>query len=413
MIEVAIAGIALLLGLAGGYALRQWADSLRKAGVQKDIDAMLDQAKRDAEALVNQGKIKAKDIEQEAKDGLFKKREEFNKELQGERNELKDQERRIEKREEALDQQQQALLKKEKIVDKIKKEATERREQYERRLKEVEEAQKEQTNKLLEISGMSREEAGALVLGRIEQELAHEIGKRVQKNEDAIKARSEGRAREIIATAVQRYASAHTADTTVSTVDIPSDEMKGRIIGREGRNIRTFEKATGVDVIVDDTPGVVVVSSFDNVRRETARLAMQKLIADGRIHPTRIEEIVNETKTEMDKTIMEIGHRAVQEANVGPVHDKLVELLGRLKFRTSYSQNVLLHSMEVTHIAGLIAEELGYDGKLARRCGLLHDIGKAADHEMEGGHPQIGEELARRFGETNPHVLHAIIGHHD
>lgn len=413
MQEVAIAGVALLLGLAGGYALRQWADRLRKAGVQKDVDAMLDQAKRDQEALIAEGKIKARDIEQQAKDGLFQKREEFNRELQGVRNDLKDQERRIEKREESLDQQQQALLKKEKIVDKIKKESAERREQYERRLKEVEEAQKEQTNKLLEISGFTREEAGTQVMSRIEQELAQEIGKRIQKHEDAIKKTAETKAREIIATSVQRYAAPHTADTTVSTVDIPSDEMKGRIIGREGRNIRTFEKATGVDVIVDDTPGVVVVSAFDNVRRETAKLAMQKLIADGRIHPTRIEEIVTETKAEMDRNIMEIGQRAVQDANVGPVHDKLVELLGRLKFRTSYSQNVLLHSMEVTHIAGLIADELGYDGKLARRCGLLHDIGKAADHEMEGGHPQIGAELAKRYGETNPHVLHAIVGHHD
>jgi ribonucrease Y len=408
-----IAGASILLGLGGGYALRTWADRLRKAGVQKDVDAMLDTAKRDAETIVAQGRTSAKDIEQQAKDGLFQKREEFNKELQGIRNELKDQERRIEKREESLDQQQQALLKKEKIVDKIKKEAAERREAFERRLKEVEDAHKEQTNKLLEISGMSRDEASTQVMSRIEHELAGEIGKKVQKNEEAIKAKVEVRAREIIATAVQRYASAHTADTTVSTVDIPSDEMKGRIIGREGRNIRTFEKATGVDVIVDDTPGVVVVSAFDNVRRETAKLAMQKLIADGRIHPTRIEEIVNETKAEMDRAIMEIGNRAVQDANVGPVHDKLVELLGRLKFRTSYSQNVLVHSMEVTHIAGLIAEELGYDGKLARRCGLLHDIGKAADHEMEGGHPQIGAELAKRYGETNPHVLHAIVGHHD
>ena len=413
MESVIAAGVALIIGLAGGYAVRQWADRLRKAGVQKDIDAMLEQAKRDAEVVINQGKTSAKDIEQQAKDGLYKKREEFNKELQGVRNELKDQERRVEKREESIDQQQQALLKKEKIVEKIKKEAAERREQYERRLKEVEEAQKEQTNKLLEISGMSREDAGSVVLNRIEQELAQEIGKRIQKHEEGLKTKSETRAKEIIATAVQRYAAPHTADTTVSTVDIPSDEMKGRIIGREGRNIRTFEKATGVDVIVDDTPGVVVVSAFDNVRRETAKLAMQKLIADGRIHPTRIEEIVNETKAEMEKTIMEVGQRAVMDANVEPVHDKLVELLGRLKFRTSYSQNVLLHTMEVTHIAGLIAEELGYDGKLARRCGLLHDIGKAADHEMEGGHPQIGAELAKRYGETNPHVLHAIVGHHD
>jgi ribonucrease Y len=199
----------------------------------------------------------------------------------------------------------------------------------------------------------------------------------------------------------------------VSTVDIPSDDMKGRIIGREGRNIRTFEKATGVDVIVDDTPGVVIVSAFDNVRRETAKLALTKLIQDGRIHPSRIEEVVKETQEEMDKYILEVGKQAVLDANIGPLHEKMTQLLGRLRFRTSYSQNVLQHSLEVAHLCGLMADELGLNGQLARRCGLLHDIGKAADHEMEGGHPKIGAELAKRYGETNKDVLHAIAGHHD
>jgi ribonuclease Y len=214
-------------------------------------------------------------------------------------------------------------------------------------------------------------------------------------------------------TAIQRYAAGHTAETTVSTIDLPNDEMKGRIIGREGRNIRTFERITGVDVIVDDTPGVVVVSSFDAVRREVARQALKKLIADGRIHPARIEEVVAETRAEVERHIMEAGRAAVQEANIGHVHEKIIQLLGRLKFRTSYSQNVLQHSLEVAHLCGLMAEELGLDGQLARRCGLLHDIGKAADHDMEGGHPQIGAELARRYGETRQEVLHAILCHHD
>src|SRR6516164_7431560 len=189
--------------------------------------------------------------------------------------------------------------------------------------------------------------------------------------------------------------------------------MKGRIIGREGRNIRTFEKCTGVDVIVDDTPGVVVVSAFDNVRRETAKLALAKLIQDGRIHPSRIEEVVKETQEEMEKYILEVGKQACLDTGITHLQEKLVQLLGRLKFRTSYSQNVLQHSMEVAHLCGLMAEELGLNGNLARRCGLLHDIGKAADHEMEGGHPQIGAELARRYGESRPEVLHAIAGHHD
>ena len=208
------------------------------------------------------------------------------------------------------------------------------------------------------------------------------------------------KAREILATAIQRYAAPHTAETTVSTVDIPTDDMKGRIIGREGRNIRAFEKATGVDVIVDDTPGIVIVTGFDNIRREIAKLALEKLIQDGRIHPTRIEEIVKETQEEMEQHIRQVGQAAAQEANVAGLHEKLLDYLGRLKFRTSYSQNVLQHSLEVAYLTGLLAEEIGLNGALGRRCGLLHDIGKAADHEMEGGHPAIGAELTKRYGES-------------
>jgi ribonuclease Y len=211
---------------------------------------------------------------------------------------------------------------------------------------------------------------------------------------------------------VQRYAAAHTAEATTSTVDIPSDEMKGRIIGREGRNIRAFEKQTGVDVIIDDTPGVVIVSAFDPVRREIARVALSKLIADGRIHPSRIEELVAETEKEIEAAIQRHGEEAVQEADVHGLHERVINLLGRLRFRTSYSQNVLRHSIEVAFIAGALAEEMGFSGKLARRAGLLHDIGKAADHDMEGGHPKIGADLLKRFGEK-PEVVHAALGHHD
>jgi ribonuclease Y len=212
--------------------------------------------------------------------------------------------------------------------------------------------------------------------------------------------------------AVQRYASAHTSETTVSTVDIPSDEVKGRIIGREGRNIRAFEKATGVDVIVDDTPGVVIVSAFDNVRREIGKLSLIRLIQDGRIHPSRIEEIVNETTREMEEHIRRLGLQACEEAGVRGLHPKLMDLMGRLHFRVSYSQNVRQHSIEVAHLTGMMAEQLGLDGTLARRCGFLHDIGKAADHEMEGGHPAVGAELLKRYGEGSE-VVHAAAGHHD
>jgi ribonuclease Y len=219
------------------------------------------------------------------------------------------------------------------------------------------------------------------------------------------------RVREIVITAIQRYAGEHTCDNTVSTVDIPSDDMKGRVIGREGRNIRAFEKATGVDVIVDDTPGIVVVSAFDPIRREVARLSLNKLIQDGRIHPGRIEEVVENTRKELEKEILEIGKKAAIEANVAGLHRKILDLLGRLKYRTSYGQNVLQHSIEVAYLCQVMADELGLDGRLARRCGLLHDIGKAVDHEVEGGHPKIGADICRRLNEP-PEVLNAIAGHH-
>jgi ribonuclease Y len=215
-----------------------------------------------------------------------------------------------------------------------------------------------------------------------------------------------------LTTTIQRYAASHTAETTASTVDIPNDEMKGRIIGREGRNIRAFEKATGVDVIVDDTPGVVIVTGFDSVRREIAKIALERLIQDGRIHPARIEEIVKETQEDIEQHIRRLGQQAAVDANVVGLHDKLLEYLGRLHFRTSYSQNVLKHSLEVAYLTGLLAEEVGLSGPVGRRCGLLHDIGKAADHEMDGGHPAVGAELARRYGESKE-VVHAALGHHD
>lgn len=400
---------ALLFAPAGAvacfFALRRLeSQNLQSADLR--AKELISQAEKNAENILKESELKAKDE-------FFKRREEFNREAEQVRNEQKDQERRLEKKEDLLEQQAQALLKKEKHAQHLEKKLHERRDHLEVKVKEAELLVAQETQKLHEITGLSREEAEKLLLQRVDRELADEVASRIQKNEEQIKAVSEEKARRILATAIHRYAAEHTADTTVSTVDIPSDDMKGRIIGREGRNIRTFEKATGVDVIVDDTPGVVIVSAFDNVRREIARISLAKLIQDGRIHPTRIEEVVKESQEEMDRNIMEIGKAAVMEANVGHVHDKIVHLLGRLKFRTSYSQNVLNHSLEVAYLTGLMADELGLDGRLARRCGLLHDVGKAADHEMEGGHPKIGAELAKRYGETSKEVLHAIIGHHD
>jgi ribonuclease Y len=373
---------------------------------KREVERVAEQARRDAERIVKDGELKAKDE-------AFRKREEVTRELEKTRAELREQERRLEKREDALEAQQKELGEKRKQVEAAQKKAADQREVFERKTKDLEAVLEKETQALHQITGLSRADAEAMLLDRLEKELADEVAARVRRANEQIAQQAEAKAREILATAVQRYAAGHTADATVSTVDIPSDDMKGRIIGREGRNIRTFEKATGVDVIVDDTPGVVVVSAFDNVRREVARVSLAKLIQDGRIHPTRIEEVVAETQKEMDATILEIGKQAALDLDIPLPHEKILQLLGRLRFRTSYSQNVLLHSVEVAHLCGMIASELGLNAQLARRCGLLHDVGKAADHEMEGGHPKVGAELAKRYGETNPDVLHAIVGHHD
>jgi len=402
--------LAALVGLGSGayagFRLVRRQDRLNLTSAQHRAAEVITQATKEAANYRKEAELKAKDE-------LFKKREEFNRELEQARGEIRDQERRLEKREDSLEQKHQVQVKKERILQHGERKLHERREQLDARVQEAETLVQAQTQKLHEISGLNREEGEKLLLERLDRELADEIAARIQKHEETLRAGAERKAREILASSIQRYAAEHTADTTVSTVDIPSDDMKGRIIGREGRNIRTFEKATGVDVIVDDTPGVVIVSAFDNVRRETAKLALTKLIQDGRIHPSRIEEVVKETQEEMEKYILEVGKQACLDANAGPLHEKMLQLLGRLRFRTSYSQNVLQHSLEVAHLCGLMADELGLNGQLARRCGLLHDIGKAADHEMEGGHPKIGAELAKRYGESSKEVLHAIAGHHD
>jgi ribonuclease Y len=406
LICVVVACLAALAGLVLGFVVARIQDRHNLNSAQSKVTEILEQAQKQAENL-------RKEVELKSKDELFQKRDEFNRDMEKSRNELREQERRLEKREDGLEQQHQLQLKKERTLEHTQRKLHERRDQLEKRSQEFEKVIAEQMEKLHEITGLNRSDAEKLLLERLDKQLSTEVASRILKHEEQIKAVCEQKSREVLATSIQRYAAEHTADTTVSTVDIPSDDMKGRIIGREGRNIRTFEKSTGVDVIVDDTPGIVIVSAFDNIRRETAKLALTKLIQDGRIHPSRIEEVVKETQEEMEKYIFDVGKQAVLDANIGPLHDKLVQLLGRLRFRTSYSQNVLQHSLEVAHLCGMMADELGLNGTLARRCGLLHDVGKAADHEMEGGHPKIGAELAKRYGETSKEVLHAIIGHHD
>jgi len=398
--------LAALVGMAVGYAVARVLDKTRLRSIRAQAEEIAKSARDEAEKIKKEAELKAKD-------DLYQQREAFKQETEQVRGELREQERRLARREDGLEEKTRDLQKKDRHLETLKGKLNERKGEIEKRSQELEKQIEQQTRKLHEITGLNREQAEKLLMERLERDLSQTIATRLQKYEEQLRLASEERGRKILAAAIQRYAAEHTCDTTVSTVDIPSDDMKGRIIGREGRNIRTFEKCTGVDVIVDDTPGVVIVSAFDNIRRETARLALTTLIQDGRIHPSRIEEVVTETQAEMEKHILELGRQAVQDANIGLLHEKLVQLLGRLKFRTSYSQNVLQHSLEVCHLSGMMAEELGLDGRLARRCGLLHDIGKAADHEMEGGHPKIGAQLASRYGESNKDVLHAIAGHHD
>jgi ribonuclease Y len=398
--------LTALVCLALGYAGARLLDRSRLQSIRSRAEEIAKNAHEEAEKIKKEAELKAKD-------DLYQQREEFKRETEQVRSELREQERRLARREDGLEEKNRDLQKRERNHEHLKTKLNDRKNEVEKRGREMEKLIEQQTRKLHEITGLKPDQAERLLMERLECELSATIAARLQRHEEQLRQASEEKSRRILATAIHRYAAEHTCDTTVSTVDIPSDDMKGRIIGREGRNIRTFEKCTGVDVIVDDTPGVVIVSAFDNIRRETARLALTKLIQDGRIHPSRIEEVVTETQAEMEKHVQEVGKQAVQDANIGPLHEKLVHLLGRLKFRTSYSQNVLQHSLEVCHLTGMMAEELGLDGRLARRCGLLHDIGKAADHEMEGGHPKIGAQLASRYGESSKDVLHAIAGHHD
>ena len=366
---------------------------------------VVDQARRDAEQL-------RKEAELEARDLVLKTKDNFQRETEGTRNELKDLERRLSKREDSITEQSELLIRKEKTVESIERRLSDREQQLQTKEQQVDNALAEQVQKLQQISNLSQEQARQMFITQVSQEMEHEEGEIIRHHVERANEEAEERARNIIVQSIQRLASDTTSEATVSSVDIPSDEMKGRVIGREGRNIRAFEKATGVDVIVDDTPGVVIVSGHDSVRREIARRALSKLIIDGRIHPARIEEVVAETKKEVDQQILDGGKQVVHDLKIRGINNKLTPLLGRLQFRTSYGQNVLQHSVEVANLSGMIAEELGLDSILATRCGLLHDIGKAVDHEVEGGHPEIGGDLCRRYGEP-PEVVEAAGAHHD
>jgi len=397
IVAAAAAGAAVwfLVGMMGGKTLQE---------ARAEAEKIVEEARRDAETLKKQ-------MELDFREELAGKREEFEKEVASERNELKEQERRLTKREDNLDRKLDVLSTKEKALDDQEERVRKREQKIEGTQAELDEVLSQQRERLLQMSNMSEDEARRQLLERIETESQHEAGKIIQREIAKAEEEAQERSMKITLQAIQRYAAEHTSATTVSVVDIPSDDMKGRVIGREGRNIRAFEKATGVDVIVDDTPGVVVVSCFDPVRRAIAAESLHKLIEDGRIHPTRIEELVEKTTKEMDERLVRFGKDACIEANIQGLHPKLSAMMGRLHYRTSYGQNILRHSMEVAYLCQVIADELGLDGAIARRCGFLHDIGKAMDHEMEGGHPAIGMEFAKKFGEKEA-VLNAIGGHH-
>lgn len=375
---------------------------------KKVAEATIGSAQQEATRIVNDAVSKAeskkKEAILEAKDEIHRQRTELEKELRERRSEVQRQERRLAQKEESLDRKTENIEKKdEQLTNKLKA--------AEKKAEEIEVVKRSQIEMLEKISGFNKEQAKDYLLKTLESDLVHEKAVKIMEYEQKTKDEADEKAREIIATAIQRCAADHSADATVSVVALPNDEMKGRIIGREGRNIRTLETITGVDLIIDDTPEAITVSCFDPVRREIARLTLEKLIADGRIHPTRIEELYEKSKREVEHTIKQTGERAAIDAGVNGIHPELIKQLGKLKYRTSYGQNVLNHSLEVSYIAGLMASELGADVKTAKRAGLLHDIGKALDHEMEGSHIELGVEYARKYKE-NDNVVHAIEAHH-
>ena len=398
--------IGALIGLVvGGVVCFFLGIRYRKTVAEKEISSAEEEGTRIVNEAIKSAETKKKEALLEAKEEILRNRSEYEKEVKERRSDLQRQENRLQQKEENLDRKTEAIERKEEAL-------AQKHQQMDRENEEIQSIKRSQTEMLERISGFTAEEAKNYLIAQVESEVTHETALKIKEVESRMKEECDARAREVVAQAIQRCAADSVAEMTVSVVPLPNDEMKGRIIGREGRNIRTIETLTGVDLIIDDTPEAITVSCFEPVRREVARLALEKLIADGRIHPTHIEEMVEKSRREVDAIIKSEGERAVFETGVRNLHPELVKMLGRLHYRTSYGQNVLQHSIEVSHIAGMMATELGADAVAAKRAGLLHDLGKSVDHEMEGTHVQLGVEFARKYKERED-IIHAIEAHHN
>lgn len=406
--EIWLGTIAVIIGVALGFGIcfvvMHLVAKSRAKALQEELDARIETAKKQAETIIKEAQLNAAAE-------MMEKREKFAAEIAQKEKEIRSQEIQLSKREDSLDRRAEQLNQRERKLNETEKELARQIQTYQEKNKELNHLVIEQKNQLLKITSLTEEQAKELLLRRLEDECEREMGQLIQRKLAYAEEQAEEKAKEIINLAIQRYAAEQTCEVSVSMVDIPNDDMKGRIIGREGRNIRAFEKATGVDVIVDDTPGVIVVSGFNPVRREIARLSMERLIQDGRIHPSRIEEIVSQTKKDVHNRVIQLGKEAAEEVEIRGLNNKIIAMLGALHYRTSYGQNVLRHSIEVAFLAQVMADELGLDGSIAKRAGLLHDIGKAMDREIEGGHPSIGANFLRRFKES-PIILNAVEGHH-
>ena len=405
MVHAAVLIICIIAALAAGVAAGVFAGmNIRRNTAEKEIGSAEEEARRIVADAMKTGEAKKKELVLEGKEEVQRFRNESEKEIADRRREVQRQERRIQQKEETLDRKLDNVEKKDEKVQKKIREA-------DAKLEEIETIKKSQFEMLEKISGYTAEQAKNYLLSQLEDELTHEKSVKIMEYQEQLKEEADEKARNIISLSIQKLAAEQVAEATISVVPLPNDEMKGRIIGREGRNIRAIETLTGVDLIIDDTPEAITLSCFEPVRREVARIALERLISDGRIHPARIEETIEKARREVDATIKREGEHAVLELGIHNIHPELVKLLGRLRYRTSYGQNVLNHSIEVAYLAGMMASELGIDPTLAKRAGLLHDIGKSIDHEVEGTHIQIGVDLARKYKESDA-VIHAIHAHH-